>query len=317
MKFSILDRGDQEAAARTALREVKVQSAAMKPSDLLAKISRWKTAGLSPSEATGAVEDDKDFLAAVAYRRYAEKLRSEGGVDFDDLLLLTLDLFRRFPDRLAVHAGRFDFVQVDEYQDTNGVQFKLLKALVWKHKNLCVVGDDDQSIYGWRGAEVEHILNFTRHFPGATVVRLEANYRCAAPVLEWSNRLVTFNKDRHAKTLVPARRVTNPVVVRPFQDEQVEAEQTVLELDFPDETAGREPRRRGDPAPHRRADPAVRGAPGGNGRSPMRSWAGSRSSTARRSRTCWRCCGRWSPRATTGPSSASSTSRPAASVRRR
>ena len=231
-KFSILDRGDQEAAARTALREVKVQSAAMKPGDLLAKISRWKTAGLSPQDATGAVEDDKDFLAAVAYRRYADKLRSEGGVDFDDLLLLTLDLFRRFPDRLAVHAGRYDFVQVDEYQDTNCVQFKLLKALVWKHKNLCVVGDDDQSIYGWRGAEVEHILNFTRHFPEATVVRLEENYRCAAPVLEWSNRLVTFNKDRHAKTLVPARRVTNPVVVRPFQDEQVEAEQTVLELDF-------------------------------------------------------------------------------------
>ena len=231
-KFSILDRGDQEGAARAALREVKLADGAMKPGDLLGRISRWKTAGLSPSEATGAVEDDKDFLAAVAYRRYADKLRAEGGVDFDDLLLLTLDLFRRFPDRLAVHAGRYDFVQVDEYQDTNGVQFKLLKALVWKHKNLCVVGDDDQSIYGWRGAEVEHILNFSRHFPGAKVVRLEENYRCAAPVLEWSNRLVTFNKERHAKTLVPARRVTNPVVVRPFQDEQVEAEQTVLELDF-------------------------------------------------------------------------------------
>ena len=231
-KFAIFDRGDQESAARGVLREVKLADGALKPGDLLARISKWKTAGLDPKGAVGAVEDDRDFLAALAYRKYADKLRAEGGVDFDDLLLLVLRLFRDRPDRLAYHAGRFDFVQVDEYQDTNGVQFGVLKALVSPHKNLCVVGDDDQSIYGWRGADVEHILHFAQHFPGAKVVRLEENYRCAAPVLEWSNRLVTFNRDRHAKTLTPARRVTNPVKVSPYPDAETEAERTVLELDF-------------------------------------------------------------------------------------
>ncbi|MFH5802606.1 ATP-dependent helicase [Alienimonas sp. DA493] len=231
-RFAIFDRGDQESAARGVLREVKLADGALKPGDLLARISKWKTAGLSPKEAVGAVEDDRDFLAAVAYRKYAEKLQAEGGVDFDDLLLLVLRLFRERPDRLAYHAGRFDFVQVDEYQDTNGVQFGVLKALVDGHRNLCVVGDDDQSIYGWRGADVEHILHFASHFPGAKVIRLEENYRCAAPVIEWSNRLVTFNKARHDKTLTPARRVTNPVKVTPYQDADVEAEQVVLEIDF-------------------------------------------------------------------------------------
>ena len=231
-RFAIFDRGDQESAARGVLREVKLADGALKPGDLLARISKWKTAGLDPKEAVGAVEDDRDFLAALAYRKYADKLRAEGGVDFDDLLLLVLRLFRDRPDRLEYHAGRYDFVQVDEYQDTNGVQFGVLRALVAGHRNLCVVGDDDQSIYGWRGADVEHILHFAAHFPGAKVVRLEENYRCSAPVIEWSNRLVTFNKSRHEKTLTPARRVTNPVKVTPYQDAQVEAEQTVLEIDF-------------------------------------------------------------------------------------
>ena len=230
--FAIFDRGDQESAARSVLREVKLADGALRPGDLLARVSRWKTLGLSPAEATAHVEDDRDFLAAMAFRKYEAKLRAEGGVDFDDLLLLPLRLFREHPDAAAYHAGKYDAVQVDEYQDTNGVQFEFLRELVKPHGNLCVVGDDDQSIYGWRGADVEHILHFASHFPGAKTVRLEENYRCAGEVLELANRLVTFNKRRHDKTLVAARRVSNPVRVHPYPEELTEAEQTIFEIDY-------------------------------------------------------------------------------------
>ncbi|NOX55989.1 MAG: UvrD-helicase domain-containing protein, partial [Planctomycetes bacterium] len=148
--FAIYDRGDQESVARSALRDIRVGDKSLRPSDLLAIISRWKQAGVSPDRATDAVETDLEFLAAVAYRKYQAKLRASGAVDFDDLLMLTNQLFREHPDILQRHQQRFDYVQIDEYQDTNSAQFELIEALVRPHRNLCVVGDDDQSIYGWR-----------------------------------------------------------------------------------------------------------------------------------------------------------------------
>jgi len=173
--FVIYDRGDQEAAARTALRDIKVSDKAMKPGDLLNRISTWKMSGVTENRASDHVEADFDFLAAMAYRRYQKQLRASGAVDFDDLLLLTSRMFDEFPEVLQKHRAKFDHVQVDEYQDTNGVQFSLIEKLVAGHQNICVVGDDVQSIYGWRGAEVEHILNFGGHFPGTRTLRLEAN----------------------------------------------------------------------------------------------------------------------------------------------
>src|SRR5690606_18714393 len=115
-------------------------------------------------------------LAAMGYRRYQHALKLAGAVDFDDLLLLTEDLFEQHPAAREQEAGRFDHLLVDEYQDTNGSQYRIIKALAAPHRNLCVVGDDDQSIYGWRGAEVTHILQFQRDWPEARVVRLEDNY---------------------------------------------------------------------------------------------------------------------------------------------
>ncbi len=120
---------------------------------------------------------------------------------FDDLLLCTEELFRKHQDVLDEEAGRFDHMLVDEYQDTNGSQYRIVKALASGHRNLCVVGDDDQSIYGWRGAEVEHILRFAEDWPDATVVRLEDNYRSTAEILELANRLIAFNRTRHQKVL--------------------------------------------------------------------------------------------------------------------
>ncbi|MFN8708177.1 MAG: ATP-dependent helicase [Planctomyces sp.] len=241
-EFVIYDRGDQESAARTALRDIRISDTAMKPSDLLNRISRWKMIGVSEDQAGGFVEADFDFLAAMAYRRYQKQLRSCGAVDFDDLLLLTVRLFRDFPEILRKHQQKFDHVQIDEYQDTNGIQFQLIENLVAGHKNLCVVGDDDQSIYGWRGAEVEHIINFSSHFPGTKVVRLENNYRCTDQILTCANRLVRHNRNRHDKTLVAHRKGGAPVRVLAFQDEAAEAENVVEEIGYLISELGVKPR---------------------------------------------------------------------------
>ncbi|MEX0704200.1 MAG: UvrD-helicase domain-containing protein [Planctomycetales bacterium] len=230
--FAIYDRGDQESVARTALRDVRVAEAAMRPGDLLHRISRWKMEGVLPSEAAEHTDDDLGFLASVAYRRYQATLRSRGALDFDDLLLLTGELFDTFPEALARQQSRFDHVQIDEYQDTNGVQFDLVQSLVESHRNLCVVGDDDQSIYGWRGADVAHILGFQSHFPDAKVVRLEDNYRCTAAILDLANRLVRHNRGRHEKVLEAHKVSADEVRFLEYPDEQTEAESVVREIDF-------------------------------------------------------------------------------------
>ncbi len=228
--FAILDRSDQESAARAALREIRVSDKTLRPGDLVSRISRWKSAGIAPQRAIDFVENDLDMLAASAYRRYQQAIKSRGGVDFDDLLLLTHRLFEDFPDVLARHQRRFDHLQIDEYQDTNGTQFALAEALVRPHRSLCVVGDDDQSIYGWRGAEVRHILEFQNIFPGARVIRLEQNYRSNPAILEIANRLAANNPGRHAKRLEACRPSGSEVRFRGFEDEQAEAAAVVNEI---------------------------------------------------------------------------------------
>jgi DNA helicase-2/ATP-dependent DNA helicase PcrA len=230
LNFTIYDRGDQESAARAALREIRVSDKTLRPGDLIQTISRWKSAGVSPQRAGDFVETDLDMLAAAAYRRYQQAIKSRGGVDFDDLLLLTDRLFGEFPEVLARHQRRFDHVQIDEYQDTNGTQFALAEALVRQHRSLLVVGDDDQSIYGWRGAEVRHILEFQNIFPGTKVIRLEQNYRSTPAILELANRLAEHNPGRHAKRLEACRPTAGQVRFHGFEDEQAEATAVVGEI---------------------------------------------------------------------------------------
>ncbi len=232
LDFAICDRGDQEAMARTALRDIRVGEKALKPGDLLAIISRWKTAGIHPEDARDAAENDREFLAAAAYRRYQANLKAAASVDFDDLLFLTEELFEKFPEVLARHQARFSHVQIDEYQDTNGIQFAIIEALVRQHKNIAVVGDDDQSIYGWRGAEVRHILEFPHIFPGTKVIRLEDNYRCTDKILELANRLVSHNRDRHEKKLVAHKAGPNSVRFFEYVDEETEAVEVVREISW-------------------------------------------------------------------------------------
>ena len=228
-EFAIYDRGDQESLARGALREVRIAETALKPSEAINFIGQWKTAAVAPAEAAAIAHSDKQHLAASVYRRYQDALRAAGAVDFDDLLLLTVELFERFPDVRRKEAARFDHLMIDEYQDTNQTQYRIVKALAAGHRNLCVVGDDDQSIYGWRGAEVTHILRFNRDWPDAKVVRLETNYRSTRQIIAWANRIIAFNKVRHAKQLRATKSGDNPRILQ-LQDENREALAVVGEI---------------------------------------------------------------------------------------
>lgn len=229
-KFSIYDRSDQESLAREVLRQLRLPGTALKPGDLLAIISNWKNASIHPDQAPMVASTDKEHLAAAGYRRYQEGLRTRGAMDFDDLLLQTEVLFDQHPEIRQIEAGKFDHVLVDEYQDTNGSQYRITKHLAGKHRNLCVVGDDDQSIYAWRGADVTHILNFKNDWPDAKIVCLEANYRSCGSILEMANRLIQFNAERHDKVLRPSR----PQGMRPriaqHNDETKEAQSVVGEI---------------------------------------------------------------------------------------
>ncbi len=241
-KFAIYSRGDQEALARTVLREINVADTLLAPGQLLFWISHWKCKSMSPRQAEIASDTDAQHLAAIAYGRYQRQLKLSAAVDFDDLLLLTEKLFQEHDDIRQQEAARFDHILVDEYQDTNTSQYRIVKALAKPHRNLCVVGDDDQSIYGWRGAEVEHILSFHRDWPDAKVIRLEDNYRSTAAIIEFANTLIKFNKVRHDKILRAARPNGERPGIRQYANETVEAQETVHDIRRRLELPGREPR---------------------------------------------------------------------------
>ncbi|QDU54916.1 ATP-dependent helicase [Aeoliella mucimassa] len=228
--FSICDRGEQESVARSALREIRAPADSLKPSDLLGYIGRWKMGSISPRQAMGLGETDREHLAAAAYRRYQKTLKDRGVMDFDDLLLLTEELFTKFPEVRHQEANRFDHVLIDEYQDTNHSQYEIVRGLASGHRNLCVVGDDDQSIYGWRGAEVSHILRFAKDWPEAKVVRLEDNYRSSGSIIDLANTLIAFNSERHDKVLRAARHEGPKPRILQFKDEQEEALQVVQDI---------------------------------------------------------------------------------------
>jgi DNA helicase-2/ATP-dependent DNA helicase PcrA len=229
-KFVVCDRNEQESQARTALRELRAPNASLSPGDMLAIVSRWKAGAVRPDVALSGARGEREHLAAAAYRRYQDNLKRIGAVDFDDLLLLTEELLSKFPAVSKAEAQRFDHVLVDEYQDTNRSQYQIVKALAAKHRNLCVVGDDDQSIYGWRGAEVTHILRFQKDWPEAKIVRLENNYRSTAAILQYANTLIAFNRHRHEKVLKAAKAGGERPRIVQCQDEAQEAQRVVEDV---------------------------------------------------------------------------------------
>jgi len=240
--YNIYDRSDQEMLARNVLREIRVPNETLRPGDLLNFISGWKSSAKRPKDAFGDAETDKAHLAAVAYRRYQNALKSSGAVDFDDLLLCTEELLTNFPEVREAESGLFDHLMIDEYQDTNATQYQIVRNLAERHRNLCVVGDDDQSIYSWRGAEVKHILGFNQDWPDAKVIYLKDNYRCTTAILTVANRLVAFNKTRYDKVLNAARPGGDQPKVLYFKDEEKEAEEVVADIERRINDPGVEPR---------------------------------------------------------------------------
>ena len=204
--FTILDADDQLRLLKQVMEAERVDTKRWVPPALMAVIQRWKDRGLTPARVTAA--EDTDFAAGRAralYAAYQARLRALNAADFGDLLLHMTELLRDQPDILAQYHRMFRYILVDEYQDTNLVQYLWLRLLAQEHKNICCVGDDDQSIYSWRGAEVENILRFEHDFPGARIVRLEANYRSTAPILAAASALIAHNEGRLGKTLRPGR----------------------------------------------------------------------------------------------------------------
>jgi DNA helicase-2/ATP-dependent DNA helicase PcrA len=224
--FSILDTDDQVRLLKQVMEAERVDVKRWVPQALMAVIQRWKDRGLTPARVTP--QEDTDFAAGrsrALYAAYQTRLRSVNAADFGDLLLHMTELLRDKPDVLAHYHRLFRYILVDEYQDTNLVQYLWLRLLAQTHKNICCVGDDDQSIYSWRGAEVENILRFEHDFPGAKIVRLEANYRSTAPILAAAAALIAHNEGRLGKTLRPGRQdaTGEPVSVVGLWDSDEEA----------------------------------------------------------------------------------------------
>ena len=233
-RFSICDASDQVGAVKRALHELNIADTALNPRVAQSRISLLKNRMQAPEAFLAQASDDQEELLGRAWKRYEQHLRSTGTVDFDDLLLRAEGLLRSNAKVLAEVRDKNRYVLVDEYQDTNGPQYEIVRHIAGEHRNLCVVGDDDQSIYSWRGADVTRILRFDKDYKGAVVCRLETNYRSTAPILDAANRVIGNNPERHDKSLRSALGAGEPVQLRQCVDEVEEADATVKEIQWLD-----------------------------------------------------------------------------------
>jgi superfamily I DNA/RNA helicase len=220
--FSICGEGYQKGLIRTVMSELGLVGQGRDPGMWLGLISKAKSAMHGPEDVREYPWSFAGELAEV-YEVYQRRLQQMDQVDFDDLLVLVHRLWAQYPDVLAKHQDLYRYVMVDEYQDTNSVQFQLVGTLAGKRANLCVVGDDDQSIYGWRGADVGNILEFDQQFPGAKVIRLEQNYRSTSTILDAANAVIANNSARHAKKLWSERDRGEEILCVRCDDEEDEA----------------------------------------------------------------------------------------------
>ena len=200
--FTIYDTGDQESVMKDVCARLQIDTKNMKPKSILSAISYAKNELISPEKfAKNAQGNFAMMKMAEAYKEYQEALRKNNALDFDDLLVKTVELFEKVPEVLESYQKRFKYIMVDEYQDTNTVQFRLISLLAARSRNLCVVGDDDQSIYKFRGANIRNILDFEEVFPDACVIKLEQNYRSVGNILSAANEVIKNNRGRKSKAL--------------------------------------------------------------------------------------------------------------------
>ncbi|MBQ9484647.1 UvrD-helicase domain-containing protein [Candidatus Saccharibacteria bacterium] len=238
--FVIYDTDDQISLIRRVMKNLGISdNKALKPKSVQSIISSEKNQGNGPEEylASALYPNQRDI--AKIFRGYEAEKQKAAALDFDDLLLKTLELFSNNPDVREKWQKKFQHILIDEYQDTNIIQYHLVKLLVGPEKNICVVGDDWQSIYSWRGADFTNILHFERDFPGAKVIKLEQNYRSTGNILEASQKVIAHNKTRTEKTLFTEIGKGEPVDIESLHDENTEASfvaMTILKMqkDFPD-----------------------------------------------------------------------------------
>ena len=223
--FTIYDADDQKTVMKGICKRLNIDTKTYKERVLLGAISSAKDELISVREyELDAANDFGKAVYAKAYREYQETLQKNNALDFDDLIVKTVELFKNCPEILDSYQERFQYIMVDEYQDTNTAQFELVKLLAQKYRNLCVVGDDDQSIYKFRGANIRNILDFEKYFPEAKVIKLEQNYRSTQSILDAANAVISNNEGRKDKALWTDRGAGNKIHFRSFDNAYEEAE---------------------------------------------------------------------------------------------
>lgn len=229
--FTIYDTDDSKSVIKDVCKRLDINTKVFKERALLSAISSAKNEMVTPEEyAKNAFGDYGQEQIAKVYKAYQSQLRQNNALDFDDLLLKTVELFQTTPQVLEYYQDRFRYIMIDEYQDTNTVQFEFVRLLADKYRNLCVVGDDDQSIYKFRGANIENILSFERHYPDAKVIKLEQNYRSTGNILNAANEVIANNVGRKAKRLWTESEDGEKLCLQQFENAYEEAEYVVGDL---------------------------------------------------------------------------------------
>ncbi|HEY5693168.1 MAG TPA: UvrD-helicase domain-containing protein [Gaiellaceae bacterium] len=228
--FTIYDQADQIRLVKRCLEELERDPKRFTPRGIHSQISNAKNTLVGPADYTGRVSSFYDQTVAEVYDLYQKRLFASNAVDFDDMLFLTVDVLERFPEARAKWQEAFRYVLVDEYQDTNHAQYRLLQLLAEKHRNVFAVGDPDQSIYGFRGADIRNVLEFEHDFPGSYTIALEQNYRSTQHILDAANGVISHNRERKPKNLWSELGDGDPVRVIEVEDEHAEARYVAAEI---------------------------------------------------------------------------------------
>jgi len=231
--FLIYDEDDRESLVKECMKEVELGDRATTPGSVTQRISYWKNHMMGVDSARHAARGPWEAKITHVYAKYEDRLRAVGAVDFDDLLLKTVQLLQDVPEAVGWYRGLWRYVLVDEYQDTNRAQYRIIRLLTGEHRNICVVGDPDQSVYRWRGADIANILDFEKDYPGTRVVKLEQNYRSTRRILALASAVIDNNRQRKEKTLWTENPEGDPPKVYRGWDEHEEANfvaQTILSV---------------------------------------------------------------------------------------
>ena len=228
--FIIIDPTDQKSVIKDVLKSENIDSKRFEPRMFIGAISNLKNELKTPEDAQKEANDFHSQMVATVYKGYQRQLSRNEALDFDDLIMTTINLFERVPETLEYYQNKFQYIHVDEYQDTNKAQYTLVKLLANKFKNLCVVGDSDQSIYGWRGADIQNILSFEEDYPEAKTIFLEQNYRSTKNILNAANEVIKHNSERKPKGLWTANSGGDKIQYYEAMTERDEAEYVVKEI---------------------------------------------------------------------------------------